>query len=302
MKNDFMSNTKEYKKPQNCIFRYSDEKGKQNCCRLKPVYDPDTSKYLGCLYCESISEKECQKSRNEKKHFEKLHAEAEISRPLGIDEVAFAFVAALRVSSWENLGEEFGGYKQGRLLAYILSVLNEKIEESTAATIRVDVPLYEQCPTVPLKEKVYEKCPLKDSEFYGKTVKELMNDLAEKIEHSCDYLNKNKNIKESEEKYCMYCKEKDGTINHDVFIQISDEELGVGWVCKKCFLESEEEKDELMYTQQQNIINKNNVLNRIKEITKEPFEIDGNPAFLQVKAQNRFRDILTLVKKGLEEE
>lgn len=270
IKTDFMSNVRNFKKEL--------EKNKEKSDKI---------------------EKEKVDSKNE---FQRLLEESKTPRPLGIDEVAASFISMYRVSSWENLGDNFGGYKVGRILAYILGVLNEKIEESTAATIRVDVPLYEQCPTVPLKEKVYEKCPLKDSEFYGKTVKELMNNLAEKIEHSCDYLDKNKKVEESEEKYCMYCKEKDGTINHDIFIQISDEELGVGWVCKKCFLESEEEKDELMYTQQQNIINKNNVLNRIKEIAKEPFEIDGNPAFLQVKAQNRFRDILTLVKKGLEEE
>ena len=116
--------------------------------------------------------------------FGKLHAEAKTPRPLGIDEVAASFVAALRVCSWESLGEEFGGYKQGRILAYILDVLNEKIEESTAATIRVDVPLYEQCPII-------------GSKYYGKTIKELIGDLAEKIEHSCDSWRK------TEEKQCQ---------------------------------------------------------------------------------------------------
>lgn len=170
MKNDFMSDVR-----KNLKKRFDENKAEK---RKRKLFGDSSNNFIHCGIDENIK---------------KLHTEAEISRPLGIDEVAFAFIAALRVSSWENLGEEFGGYKNGRLWAYILSVLNEKIEESTAATIKIDVPLYEQCPTVPLKEKVFEKCPLKDSEFYGKTVKELMNDLAEKIEHSCDYLGKNKN-------------------------------------------------------------------------------------------------------------
>lgn len=78
----------------------------------------------------------------------KLHAEAEIPRPLMLDEVSASFISFLRADSWATLGNEFGGYKIGRILAYILSVLNEKIEDSTASTIKVDVPLYEQCPTV----------------------------------------------------------------------------------------------------------------------------------------------------------
>lgn len=85
-------------------------------------------------------------------NIKKIHAEAKTPQPLMIDEVAFAFIAALRVTNWETLGDEFGGYKIGRVLAYVLSVLNEKIEESTAETIRVDAPLYEQCPTVIFKE------------------------------------------------------------------------------------------------------------------------------------------------------
>lgn len=271
MKNDFMSNVRESLKERFGKNKTESPKGK--------FYGDPSKGFIHLCNDENIK---------------KLHAEAEISRPLGIDEVAFAFIAALRVSSWESLGEEFGGYKNGRLWAYILSVLNEKNEESTAATIKIDIPLYEQCPTVPLKEKVFEKCPLKDSEFYGKTVKELMNDLAEKIEHSYDYLNKNKKVKESEEKCCMYCKEKDGTINHDVFIEISDEELGVGWVCKECFLESEKEKDELNYQLQQDIINKDNCFNRIMDVVNEysAFSCLDN-------ARGSVKTIKKLIKKGL---
>lgn len=81
----------------------------------------------------------------------KLHAEAEIPRPLMLDEVSASFISWLRVQSWEDLGNDFGGYKIGRILAYILDVLCTEIEDSTAATIRVDVPLYEQCPTIACK-------------------------------------------------------------------------------------------------------------------------------------------------------
>ena len=86
------------------------------------------------------------------KDFEKLHAEASIPRPLMIDEVAASFISYLRVQSWEDLGLEYGGYKIGRILAYILDVLCTEIEDSTAATIKIDVPLYEQCPRVKSNE------------------------------------------------------------------------------------------------------------------------------------------------------
>ena len=52
-------------------------------------------------------------------------------------------------------------------------------------------------------------------------------------------------------KYCMYCKEKDGTINHDVFIEVKDFELGPGWLCKECFLQSVKEEREMFEELQQ---------------------------------------------------
>ena len=52
--------------------------------------------------------------------------------------------------------------------------------------------------------------------------------------------------------YCMYCKE-DGIINHDVFIEVNDVELGSGWLCKECFLESvKEEREEFERVQREN--------------------------------------------------
>ena len=42
---------------------------------------------------------------------------------------------------------------------------------------------------------------------------------------------------------CMYCAEM-GVTNPNVFIEIVDVELGAGWICKECFIESEKEKDE----------------------------------------------------------
>ena len=85
------------------------------------------------------------------KNLERLHAEAEKPQPLNLDEVSAAFISSVRVNDWEILGEMFGGYKIGRIYSYILNALNERIEDSTAATIRVDVPLYEQCPTIACK-------------------------------------------------------------------------------------------------------------------------------------------------------
>lgn len=129
MKNDFMSDVRKNLKERFGKNKNETQKGK---------FFGDSSK--GFVNMFGINE-----------NIKKLHAEAKIPRPLMIDEVAFAFVAGVRVNCWDVLGEEFGGYKQGRLWAYILSILNERIEDSTAATIRVDVPLYEQCPTVCLK-------------------------------------------------------------------------------------------------------------------------------------------------------
>ena len=124
---------------------------------------------------EQISNlKEKIKRCNDKaKTLELLHAEAEKPQPLNLDEVSAAFIASLRVNNWEDLGEMFGGYKIGRIYSYILNALNERIEDSTAATIRVDVPLYEQCPTVSCKcggkckhEKSDEVDNLKQEIFY----------------------------------------------------------------------------------------------------------------------------------------
>lgn len=151
-----------------------------------------------------------KKCNMQAKNLERLHAEAEKPQPLNLDEVSAAFISNLRVSDWEILGEMFGGYKIGRIYSYILNALNERIEDSTAATIRVDVPLYEQCPTILLKNEKTE----------------------------------NKQEDKNEEKICAYCKETDGTINHDVFIEILDAELGYVWVCKECFLESVKECEE----------------------------------------------------------
>jgi len=204
-------------KNKNCEYKFASKKD-GDCCRLNPVYDPDTGEMLGCLACEIISDKECKKSRIKTAtridsigtiQHETIHAEAEsIVEPLKIDEVSAAFIANLRVTNWGNLGEMFGGHKVGKIYSYILSVLNEKIEESTAATIKVEAPLYEQCSTVEQRKETSE-----------------------------DFLNN--------EKECMYCKEA-GIKNKNVFVEVSDPELGIGWVCKECFIEADrEQKEEL---------------------------------------------------------
>jgi len=98
------------------------------------------SEQIGNLKAKTQEEKKAEF----KAQIDKLHTQSKTPRPLMIDEVAATHIAALRVENWKILGEEFGGYTLGRILAYILEVLNEKIEESVSATIKVDVPLYEQ--------------------------------------------------------------------------------------------------------------------------------------------------------------
>lgn len=98
--------------------------------------------------------------------------------------------------------------KSAKFIPTFCSVLNEKIEESTAATIKVEAPLYEQCSTVEQRKETSE-----------------------------DFLN--------DEKECMYCKEA-GIKNKNVFVEVHDPELGFGWICKECFLEADrEQKEEL---------------------------------------------------------
>ena len=102
-------------------------------------------------FTEELNEELKKRTESDEEIMGKLHAEAEVPHPLMLDEVSASFISWLRVQSWEDLGTDFGGYRIGRILAYILDVLNEKIEDSTAATIKVDVPLYEQCSTVSCK-------------------------------------------------------------------------------------------------------------------------------------------------------
>lgn len=188
-----------------------------------------------------------KRCNNKARNLELLHAEAEKPQPLNLDEVSAAFISNLRVSDWEILGEMFGGYKIGKIYSYILNALNERIEDSTAATIRVDVPMYEQCPTILLKNENKE----------------------------------NKKEDEAEERICAYCKETDGTINHDVFIEILDAELGYVWVCKECFLESARECEEERLRFQKENDKYFNALNDLKKIIDEA----DNFAFAPVKIE-----------------
>jgi len=228
----------------------------------------------------------CKKKTDKiEKDFEKLHTEANVPHPLMIDEVAASFVSFLRVQSWEDLGTEFGGYKVGRILAYILDVLCTEIEDSTAATIRVDIPLYEQCPIVKMK---YNK------EF----------DFGEWAEPICKCGGKCKHETKSEtdeEKACLYCKEKDGTINPDVFVEIHDAELGPGWACKECFLESCKETQELLDEREEELEKATTSLQNIKKLICEP--IGAKTESQMIKNQNeRLSKIYKYALEGLGEE
>lgn len=259
-------------KNKNCEYKFASKKD-GDCRRLNPVYDPDTGEMLGCLACEIISDEECKKSRiktatridfNETIQHETIHAEAESTvEPLKIDEVSAAFIANLRATSWGNLGEMFGGHKLGKIYSYILSVLNEKIEESTAATIKVEAPLYEQCPTVEPRKETSE-----------------------------DFLN--------DEKECMYCKEA-GIKNKNVFVEVSDPELGIGWVCKECFLEADREQKEELERLDLRVSKLEKVLEDIKRslVTKMP-PLPTRP--LNKFLINKMRMLKAKIEKGLEDE
>lgn len=202
--------------------------------------------------------------KKKEENVKSIHAEAEsIVKPLKMDEVSAAFIANLRVTSWGNLSEMYGGHKLGKIYSYILSVLNEKIEESTAATIKIEAPLYEQYSTVEPRKETSE-----------------------------DFLN--------DEKECMYCKEA-GIKNKNVFVEVADPKLGIGWVCKECFLEADkEQKEELA-----RLDLKASKLEKVLEDIKRSLVVET--PFLPIRPLNKFlinkmRMLKAKIEKGLEDE
>lgn len=186
-----------------------------------------------------------KRCNNKARNLELLHAEAEKPQPLNLDEVSAAFISNLRVSDWEILGEMFGGYKIGRIYSYILNALNERIEDSTAATIRVDVPMYEQCPTILLKNEPQIEQNLDD---ISKTNETLLEKIIQKVSENLDCRIK----KQAEE---LKEAEKEIDILYDALAvinavlsgknssNISDEELArIKATLEKVFKKSEEEK------------------------------------------------------------
>lgn len=202
--------------------------------------------------------------KKKEENVKSIHAEAEsIVKPLKMDEVSAAFIANLRVTSWGNLSEMYGGHKLGKIYSYILSVLNEKIEESTAATIKIEAPLYEQYSTVEPRKETSE-----------------------------DFLN--------DEKECMYCKEA-GIKNKNVFVEVADPELGIGWICKECFLEADKEQKEELARLDLKVSKLEKVLKDIKRslVVETPF--------LPIRPLNKFlinkmRMLKAKIEKGLEDE
>lgn len=64
---------------------------------------------------------------------DKIHELAKKPARCSIDEVAHAFVSAKRVENWENLTTEFGGYKVGAILLFILKLIEKHIADSLDA-------------------------------------------------------------------------------------------------------------------------------------------------------------------------
>jgi hypothetical protein len=219
-------------------------------------------------FTEELNEELKKRTESDEEIMGKLHAEAEVPHPLMLDEVSASFISWLRVQSWEDLGTDFGGYRIGRILAYILDVLNEKIEDSTAATIKVDVPLYEQCSTVSCK---------------------------------CGGKCKHNEPQEDEEIVCMYCGEMDGTKNHDVFIEINDAELGPGWICKDCFLESCKETEQNLKERTEELEKASGCLMEIKNLICNPAGAKTEMELMK-NQHERLNKIYKLACEGLGEE
>jgi DNA repair exonuclease SbcCD ATPase subunit len=102
---------------------------------------------------------------------------------------------------------------------------------------------------------------------------------------------------------CMYCAEA-GITNTDVFIEIVDEELGVGWICKECFIESEKEKEEHLKELEQQLKRKEQECEELKEKVKKYGEINEQETkdYAELKSENKhLNDLLNQALKELEE-
>ena len=90
----------------------------------------------------------------------------------------------------------------------------------------------------------------------------------------------------------MYCAEM-GITNPNVFIEIVDVELGHGWICKECFIESEKEKENLLIAELQSIKERNKTLEdlevfRVEELAKlDDLRVENTKLKKQLKAKEQ---------------
>lgn len=108
---------------------------KENGCKQRPIFDPETEGFLGFLACEVI--KDCPyKSKNkvfataEETREAFLNRNLQLPKVVQIDEVAHAFFNSSRVESWEVLGEEYAGHKIGAIYSFVLGLIEKHIGES----------------------------------------------------------------------------------------------------------------------------------------------------------------------------
>jgi hypothetical protein len=99
----------------------------------------------------------------------------------------------------------------------------------------------------------------------------------------------------------MYCKEGEDVINHDVFIKVNDVELGSGWLCKECFLDSCKEIE-------QDLKERTKELEKASECLMEIKNLICNPAGAKTEMElmknqhERLNKIYKLACEGLGEE
>lgn len=110
----------ENKKCQNYLAK------KENGCKLRPMFDPDTYDFLGYLACEVVPSCPLKQDvfASAKKPQEQDPA------PLQIDEVAHAYFNTYRVENWDILGEEFGGHKIGAIYSFALKLIEKHIKRT----------------------------------------------------------------------------------------------------------------------------------------------------------------------------
>ena len=80
-----------------------------------------------------------ESTQNYKNRLQDLFEKNSESKPLQIDEVAYAYFNQVRVNSWNILSNDYAGHKVGALYAFVLNLIEEHITESVNPVLKHSV-------------------------------------------------------------------------------------------------------------------------------------------------------------------